>query len=352
VSQDVYFTTLDYLRARFDATGRRLALKAQRADELEQWQHEVRAILVHTLGLDTMRMPNQQPRLTEQVELDGYVRQRIEIETEPGVVMPIFALVPLHLRPGERRPCMIAPHGHGSGGKLAVAGRRDIPEVAETIEKHRYDYGVQLVRRGFVVFCPDARGFGERREIGRQSAADLLDSSCNLINHMAVPLGQTVTGMWTWDLMRLIDYIATRPDCDASRLGCAGLSGGGLQTLWLAAMDVRVRCAVVSGYFYGYKESLLEMNGNCSCNYVPGLWQLVDIGDVAALVAPRPMLIETGSRDPLNGRSGLDNVRAQLDITRRAYRLTGADAALAHDVFDGEHRWNGAQAIPFLEQYL
>ena len=79
----------------------------------------------------------------------------------------------------------------------------------------------------------------------------------SVLNHMAMPLGQTVTGMWTWDLMRLIDHVETRPECDASRIGCAGLSGGGLRTLWLAALDERIRCAVVSGYFYRYRESLL-----------------------------------------------------------------------------------------------
>jgi hypothetical protein len=352
MSEHVYFTTLDYMQDRFDVASRRMAMKAGAADELQHWQHEVQAVLARTLGLDTMRMAPLQPRVTERIVLDGYLRQRIEIQTEPGIVMPMFTLIPLGLGAGERLPCIIAPHGHASGGKVAVAGCRDDPDVAETIDKHNYDYGVQLVRRGFVVFCPDARGFGERRELDRQSPADRLGGSCDLLNHMAIPLGQTVTGMWTWDLMRLIDYIATRPDCDVSRLGCAGLSGGGLQTLWLAALDERVKCAVVSGYLYGYKESLLEMNSNCSCNYIPGLWQLVDMGDIASLIAPRPLLIETGSRDLLNGKSGLANVLPQLEITRRAYRLLGSDEALAHDIFDGEHRWNGVRAIPFLERYL
>ena len=241
MSDHVYFTTLDYMHNRFDIASRRMAMKAETADELQRWQHEVQAILARTLGLDTMRTVPLQPCITEQLVYDGYLRQRIEIQTEPGVVMPLFALVPLDLRAGERRPCMIAPHGHGSGGKVAVAGCRDDPDVVETIDKHHYDYGVQLVRRGFVVYCPDARGFGERREIDRQSPADRMGGSCDLLNHMAMPLGQTVTGMWTWDLMRLIDYIATRSDCDVSRLGCAGLSGGGLQTLWLAALDGRVK---------------------------------------------------------------------------------------------------------------
>ena len=82
---------------------------------------------------------------------------------------------------------------------------------------------------------------------------------------MALGLGQTVAGMWTWDLMRLIDYIATRADCIPARVGCAGLSGGGLQTLWLSALDERVNCTVVSGNFFGFKDSLLRQI-RCHCS--------------------------------------------------------------------------------------
>ncbi|MBN1642209.1 MAG: hypothetical protein JXA09_13320 [Anaerolineae bacterium] len=213
---------------------------------------------------------------------------------------------------------------------------------------------MQLVRQGFVVLCPDARGFGERREWPRQGDTDdlVLGGSCEVLNHMAMPLGQTVTGMWTWDLMRLIDYAETRADCDAGRLGCAGLSGGGLQTLWLAALDERVRCAVVSGYFYGYRDSLLVLCGNCSCNYVPHLWETADMGDIGALIAPRPLLIETGSRDALNGARGLENVVEQVAIAQRAYDLLGTPDLLAHSVFEGEHRWHGVEAIPWLVRWL
>jgi len=78
----------------------------------------------------------------------------------------------------------------------------------------------------------------------------------------------------------------------------------------------------------------------------------VDMGDIAALIAPRPLLIETGTRDPLNGASGLKNVRSQLAITRRAYRLHRAGTQLKHDVFEGAHRWHGVAAIPWLKQCL
>jgi hypothetical protein len=256
---------------------------------------------------------------------------------------------------GGRRPAVLAPHGHGSAGKFSVAGRRDIPPVARTIEEHNYDYGVQLVRRGFVVFCPDARGHGERREETRELAEDsphFLGSTCHQLALKGEPLGQSVAGMWTWDLMRLLDYARSRPEVDPDRIGCAGLSGGGLQTLYLAALDERVRAAVVSGYFYGVRESLLEKAGNCDCNVVPGLWLHADMGDIGGLIAPRGLFVETGDQDSLNGRSGLENVFSQVELARRAFTGLGAGNQIEHHVFSGTHRWDGERAIPWLEAQL
>jgi dienelactone hydrolase len=352
MSQHESYTTEAYLADRFERTGRQLGLRAESEEGLRAWQDEMRARLIRLTGIDTMRHCAPEPQFGPVEEQDGFTRQRVTIAVEPGVRMPFYVLTPAGMRPGERRAAVIAPHGHGGGGKATVAGLADTPARVQAIERYNYDYGVAFARAGFVVFCPDARGFGERRERTTLVNVDELGSSCREINNMAMPLGQTVTGMWVWDLMRLIDHIATRDDCEADRIGCAGLSGGGLQTLWLTALDERVRCAVVSGYFYGYRESLLHMNQNCSCNYVPGLWQLIDMGDLGALVAPRPLLIESGSRDPLNGAPGLDNVRSQLAIAGMAYSAFSAADALAHSVFDGEHRWDGADVIPWLRRFL
>ena len=343
-----YFSVHPYLQARFRTVGRSLAFKAQSREEWAIWREALVAKLKALTGYDTMLPCDLEPRITHTVEFPTYLRQRVVIQTEPGIHMPLFVLIPKDAPPPL--PAVIAPHGHISGGKLAVAGCAENPAIAQTIRQYNYDYGVQFVRAGFIAFCPDARGFGERQEAAAKG--DILASSCQWINQMAYPLGQTVTGMWAWDLHRLVDYILTRPDCDSSRIGCAGLSGGGLQTLWAAALDERIRCAVISGYLYGYKESLLDLHTNCSCNYVPRLYETADMGDIAALIAPRPLLIETGSRDPLNGAGGLENVYSQIRILQRAYRLLDAEDRLRHVVFEGEHRWDGVQAIPFLQQYL
>jgi len=341
-------TVHPHLRRRWEAVGRKLAFNARTRDEWRAWRRKTCRRLRQLIGYDTMERAPLEPRVTDRTDRGDHWLHRVEIQTEPGVLMPMFVLLPKQGEPPY--PAVLAPHGHGGGGKVAVAGCREDPIIAERIAHYNYDYGVQFVRAGFIVFCPDARGFGERRE--ELSKGSVLESSCRWINNMAYPLGQTVTGMWTWELHRLVDYVQQRPDCRADRIGCAGLSGGGLQTLWATALDTRIRCAVISGYLYGYKESLLDLHGNCSCNYVPHLYEYVDMGDIAALIAPRPLLVETGTRDPLNGASGVANVRSQMRVVRRAYRLLGKPRLVKHDVFEDGHRWHGVQAIPWMRRHL
>lgn len=119
-----------------------------------------------------------------------------------------------------------------------------------------------------------------------------------------------------------------------------GFSGGGMQTLWLSALDDRVKLAAVSGYLYGFRDSLLTLNRNCSCNYVPHLWEHLDMGDIASLLAPRPFLIQSCVDDHLNGPRGMANVTEQVDIVRQAYALYKAENRLIHEICEGGHQWH------------
>ncbi len=351
-----YYTSEEALLSRFENLGNQMAHRAATLPQHLCWQAELRARLRGCLGLNSMQGCALTPKVLEETRMDGYLRRKIIIQTQPAVWMPFYMLVPEDLAPGQKRAALLAPHGHASCGKAETAGRVDIPGIPEAIAEFNGDYGVQLVRRGYVVFCPDARGFGERRERNFWSDdpevyMDRGCLTCTQLNRLAIALGQSLLGMWVWDLMRLLDYAETCPECNGERIGSVGLSGGGLQTLWLAALDERVKAAVVSGYFYGFKEALLE-SVQCSCNYVPGVLTLVDVSDLGALVAPRPLMIETGNADPLNGKSGLGNVVPYVEKVRQAYALYEQENALAHDIFPGEHRWNGVCSIPWLEGLL
>lgn len=351
-----YYTVEAYLKKRMQNVGRQLGFKAKTLEEYRQWKQEVRSKLTETIGLNKMLPTGLNPIFIEKVEKDGYIREKVVIETEPDIFMPFYVLIPQGLKAGEKRPSIIAPHGHLSAGKVSTAGISELDGISEGIKRSNNNYGVQMVKEGFIVFCPDARGFGERREKELQGDdselyIDRACTACSGINRMAIALGQSIIGMWVWDLMRLIDYIQTREECAPDRIGCAGLSGGGMQTLWLTALDDRIKACTVSGYFYGFEESLLEML-NCSCNYSPHIFEYIDAGDLGALIAPRDMIIETGNRDPLNGKSGLENVISQVEITKAAYKLYGEEKRLVHDIFDAEHIWHGVVSIPRMKEVL
>jgi dienelactone hydrolase len=352
-----FYTATEHFARRFDKEGRQLAFRGRTRQDAVAWQRKLRARLIRILGVDTMQLPRRpQPQLQGREDCGNYWREDWTVFTAPDVQATFYLLLPKNLRPRERRPAVLCPHGHSSGGRFSPAGRRDIEAIRKQIEVFNYDYAVQMVARGFITLAPDARGFGQRREQAMQSDKlnpDLfINGSCHLLALMGHPQGQTVAGMWAWDLMRLVDYLQTRPEVDPDRIGSAGLSGGGLQTLYFAALDQRVKAAVISGYFYGVKESLIRQASHCDCNNVSHLWKYADMGDIGGLIAPRALFIETGDQDPLNGASGLANVNSQVGYSRKVYRALGAGDQLAHHVFPGEHRWCGERAVPWLEEKL
>jgi len=339
VQNAVYFGTLNGMLRKFEKYARKDPFTGTTVQEFEQWRRVSRQTLHELLGMDKMERPAPWDRLLERVTLpDGIVREKILLCTEPDIYMPFYLLIP----PNTNGTVFLALPGHKGVGKSSVAGLRDNPAVADAIAYYHYDYGYQLARLGYVAVCPDCRGFGERRDEAAQgeSRAAMLSSSCYQLAHMAEALGETVAGMLLWDNMSLIDYLERRGEWDLSTLGCLGFSGGGMQTLWLAAMDDRVKQVYISGYLYGVRDSLLILNNNCNCNYVPHLWEHFDMGDLASLIAPRPLMVQSCEEDDLNGPRGMQNVYEQMEIVRSAYQLYGAPERLVHDVCPGRHQWH------------
>ena len=352
---NTFLTSEAALAHHYRKLSRQMAFQGTTRAEASAWQRKARRQFAKRLGLDRFELCPPKAKKMESVRIDDLTREIWRIQTERDVWMPYYLFIPDRAKE-QPAPLVLCPHGHGSAGKWATGGRRDIEAMQPVIEIYNYDYGVQLAKAGFITACPDARGFGERREPSHQADRDnpheFLMSSCHNLTISGAPLGMTVQGMWTWDLMRLLDFLVEDSRIDANRIGCAGLSGGGLQTLDLAAVDTRVKAAVVSGYFYGVRESLLVLNANCMCNMVPGLWEDFDMGDIGALIAPRGLFIETGDEDPLNGASKIANVRSQVNISRKVFKALESTKQLEHHVFQGEHRWDGTRAIPWLQQQL
>lgn len=336
------YGTLPSMLRKFDRYARQDRFTGDTGEELLVWQSRMRQLLEALLGFDKMELSSLDPVAEEVTLLPGGIRrEHVRIQVEPEVWMPMYLLIPENA--GADTRIFLCPPGHNGAGKYTVAGAHEYTEVEEQIRHYHYDYGWQLARLGFVAVCPDCRGFGERREepSDTRNPDTALRGDCYWLAHMGEPLGIPVAGMLVWDLMRAIDYLEERGQWNTKAVSCLGFSGGGMQTLFLSALDQRVRLAVISGYLYGYRDALLKLNRNCSCNYVPHLWEHLDMGDIASLIPPRPLLVQSCRDDRLNGPRGIVNAAEQVEIVRGAYKLLGVPGRLIHEICEGAHQWHG-----------
>ncbi len=342
--------TLPGLWRWYESDSRKLAFSAQTRDDAERWQAVLRQQVARLLGGFPAERCDLAPVVVETVEGDGFTREKIMLQTQPGEYMPCYVLTPHH--PAPHKP-VIALHGHGSWGAKALIGIDGNASAAEYGAEHHYDYALQIVRLGYQVFAPELRGFGERmeqreREMQQADPTAPWLSSCerDLLN--ALMSGRTLMGLRVWDLMRLIDYLQTRPDTQSGTLACVGLSGGGTATLYSAALDTRITCAYISGAVCTFRDSIMTID-HCLCNYIPGILEYAEMDEIAGLIAPRPLVVEHGLRDPIYPAHGVEAAAATL---RRIYATFGAADRFTVHSFDDVHRWDGAPIEAWLARHL
>src|SRR5574341_1049101 len=158
------------------------------------------------------------------------------------------------------------------------------------------------------------------------------------------PVGETITGWLVWDSMRAIDYLCSLEEVDPSRIGVTGNSGGGLNTLYTAALDSRVRAAVISGFIYEFHDWMKYAGSHCTCTQLPGLYRAMEWFEIAGLIAPRPLLMLHGERDDIFPLSGARRSGRAVDAL---YALLGWKELARLDVVPGEPH---AYSRPFRER--
>jgi hypothetical protein len=320
---------LDYIKAIFNKQYRADGFNGNTLAEYELWKKGAIPLLAERLSIDKMESVPLEPKTVSVDKTEDYIREKIVISTQERLKMPFYRLVPN--KPNGKS--VIAVHGHGSDGKEGLLGR-EREAYRPKIFKYNYSYALELVSSGYTVYLPDLLGSGERM-IGLYDAPK---TECNDINNACISLGLSLQGIIVFDLIRLVDYIVEY-DGYKGPLGCVGFSAGGFSTLLLTALDERVSYAVVSGYFHSFKDTLIYTN-RCGCNFVPQLWNSLDMGDIGAMIAPRPLYIETGEHDGLNGSRGIEGAKEQLELARKVYKLYDTD--IEFEVKVGEHQWYGS----------
>lgn len=319
--------------------------------ELKRWQGKARGALSRCLKSDLLRAVPLQPQLERTWQREGYLQQRFVLQTSAGTQMPVYLMTPDDLAEGERRPVVIALNGHGLGAKLICgltsAGKPRGALPARAMDAYQKDFAVELVKRGFVVAVPELIGFGDRRHVG-----DLRKKrpwSCDRVAPYAQMLGTSLLGIRVHEVMRMTDWLQESVvPADVGRLGVMGISGGGMLSLFFSALERRVQASVVSGYLCPWRSSILGLY-HCSCNFAPEVYRLMDAPDVAALVAPRPLLVEAATEDELFPHAA---VKRAVSHARRAWRAAGVPRAFQTDYFEGKHEISGSKAYTFLSASL
>ena len=343
MSQDC-LDTLAFSHAMYDHASRAMAFQASATADTERWQRDLRAKLVELLGGFPDERCELLPRVTETREFSTYTRETVLFQSRPNMTVFGYLLLPKDFeKPG---PTILCLHGHGRGVDDIVGIQEDGTMRTEYGE-YQNDFALQCVDRGYAALAIEQFGFGHRRDDAAcQRGAG--NSSCLPASGAAFLLGETMIGWRVYDAMRSLDYLSTRPEIDMNRIGVMGISGGGTTTFYSAAIDERFKVAVVSGYFNTFRDSILSIN-HCIDNYIPGVLKYAEMYDIAGLIAPRAMFVESGTEDTI---FPIDATRFAFDQAQKIFRVFNAEDQLGLEVFDAAHSFHGVGAFEFLNQKL
>ena len=262
------------------------------------------------------------------------------IETRLQLVGPSGDIPGIYLRPNGvgAFPAVLYCHAHGNnyaiGSDELLSGRPALQDPP---------YGRDLAVRGFAVLCIDMPGFGVRQAEGPESA----------LSKAALWQGRTLMGQMLAELHGAFHWLAARPEIRYGRIATLGLSMGATQAYWLAALEPRIAaCAhlcVLSDIAPLIETGAHDLHGPYMT--VPGLLAEADMGDVAALVAPRPHYVGLGALDPLTPQAGRDAALAKLT---KAYGIApdALDVHLSPDTGHVETPEMRVEVLSFLEHHL
>ena len=331
---------LDYL---YQNKPRRLALEAQSIAEFKLWQTAFRAELVKLLGLAGRIVPTKpHAELIQSIDRGDYVEEKYALEVGDNIPAPMYILVPK--TPPPYKP-ILAFHGHAPSIQ-PILGNFPDEATAERLLAIDDNFAQALAQVGYLVCAVEQRGFGERVTDQRGGPGE--NRSCRHLAFEYMMQGRTLVGERCWDGMVALSYVQNRPDVVPGVMGCTGHSGGGTTTQWLSAIEDRITVVVTSCYFCAFKQSILGME-HCECNYVPGILELGEMGDMGALLAPKPFRVIAGEQDPIFPAAG---VRQEFETVKRAYDLWGAADKISMDFHPGGHAYNHELSQDWFARWL
>ena len=311
-------------------------MRYQAGEDISAWQEKARAKLREVLGLPLQKVEdNFHVEWTKEEET--LTETRFILETEPGMEVPCHLVLPKGYE--GKLPLAICMQGHGTGMHISL-GRVKFPGDEEDFDGDR-DFAVQAVAKGWAALALEQRAMGE---CGAKADGH---PNCNHPALQAILLGRTIIGERCHDVSCVIDAVEAHfPMIDLDRICMMGNSGGGTTTIYATALDERIKAAMPSCALCGYYASIGAMQ-HCDCNYIPGIMQHFDMGDLAAMIAPRPLVAVNGVTD---ASFPIDSAKEQVEIARVVYEAAGAKDKIAHVIGSEGHRFYKALAWPVFDK--
>jgi len=267
---------------------------------------------------------------------DKYILQTLLLDLNGNEPVPAYFIKPLDAV--GRLPTILYNHSHG--GRYEI-GKEEFLAGIPTLQNP--PYAEVVAELGCAGLCIDTWMFGNRQG----------PSESHLFKRMLWN-GQVLWGMMVYDAIRAVDYLVSRPDVDADRLGTLGMSMGSTLSWWLAALEPRISVCIDLCCLTDY-QALLETNGlelHGLYYYVPGLLKHFTTAQINALIAPRLHLSLAGNRDPLTPPQGLDRVDAELKQVYQDWGAPEAWSLLRSDTGHSEEPWMRLAVVRYLQNWL
>jgi dienelactone hydrolase len=277
--------------------------------------------LLQCLGGPWPESGDLRSRVRETMDKDGYRIESVTYWSEPNDPIPAYLLIPNGVDANHPAPAVAIWHQHNDRWDLGKV------EPAGLAGMSMHHTGVALVKEGYVVLCPDALGFGERQhETLRGGDYERFEFLRYVVS------GKCLAWKNILDMRRAIDYLCSRPEVQADRIGCYGHSMGSTLTWLVGPWEPRLRCLVGNCCLPTYKAIHRTRLLHCFSNFIPGLYQYGDTPDIAALIAPRALHLNFGDTD---GGSPIEEVREGVQKIALAYRQAEAADKFSYFIEEG-----------------
>lgn len=291
----------------------------------EKQRKQVRVQLGELLGKLPPRPKVPQVQTLSREDRGDYTLERFQFDNGAGATVPGYLLLPKKV--SGKAPAILYCHWHG--GEYDI-GKEELFQSKHTPEAP----GPAFAKRGFVVLAIDAYCFGERNGHGPGGEAEKGSGGEMTASKFNLWVGRTLWGMILRDDLMALDYLTSRPEVDARRIGVTGMSMGATRAWWLMALDERFQTGIAVACLTRYQNLIAQeaLKAHGIYYFVPNLLNHFDAEAVVALLAPRPVLLMNGDQDI---GSPVDGIRAIESVVRRAYALYDKEREFESVVYPG-----------------